>query len=133
MSEVTEVRIDLRDVEFPADIGESSYANNVLVTHTAWDFSLVFAHVDLLPTPCDQQPRYTNRAVSKVVLSPEIMKSLIQALQTNVEKYENMYGVELPGRRRKYASRFRSPRFTSSSESEKIDRGSLTRFQVLSV
>jgi hypothetical protein len=93
------VNIDLADIDIPQDGPETRYANNVFVTHTAWDFSLVFAHLDLMPSPGGEEvPRYANRLVAKIVISPALVKGLVRALKTNAEGYERQYGVELPER-----------------------------------
>ncbi len=67
------------------DIAQGLYANLVLINHTENEFVLDFAFL---------QPGNGRAKVrSRILSSPRHTKRLLLALQKNVERYEERYGV----------------------------------------
>jgi hypothetical protein len=80
---------------------KSIYANHVIVNHTPWDFALHFGSV---VTPL--QPKLNDSGeleiqVKKLLtinIPSTLIKGLINALQTSLDRYEKQYGkVKTPG------------------------------------
>lgn len=72
-------------VQIDDDIAQGVYSNLVLLNHTENEFVLDFAFL---------QPS-TGRAKvrTRVISSPRHTKRLLQALQKNLERFEERYGV----------------------------------------
>ena len=70
-------------VNFPPDLHGGVYSNNMVVTHTKEEFILDF----LMVVP----PAGT--VTSRVIVSPGHMKRILAALQENISKYENAFGI----------------------------------------
>jgi hypothetical protein len=75
-------------VQLDDDVSQGVYANLVLLNHTENEFVLDFAFI---------QPTNSRAKVrARVISSPRHTKRLLNALQKNVERYEERYGrVEL--------------------------------------
>ncbi len=84
------------------------YSNSVFVNHTPWDFALHFYHI-VPPVAARTVPPMAARhqssgeieikanKVAVVGLPVTLMRGLIQALQSNLERYEKQYGkIEIP-------------------------------------
>jgi hypothetical protein len=65
-------------------IGEGTYANLVLIAHTAAEFVLDFARV----TP--GVPK--TKVQSRIIMTPQHLKGFAKALQENIERYEARFG-----------------------------------------
>lgn len=75
-------------IELPANL-TPTYANAAMVSQTHSEIILDF--IQVMPN----DPR--ARIVSRVVLTPSNAKLLMQALQTNLERYEGKHGeITLP-------------------------------------
>lgn len=72
-------------IELPEDIAQGTYANLAVITHSSSEFVLDF--IRMLPGV----PK--AKVKSRVILSPEHAKRLLLALNDNVNRYENMFGV----------------------------------------
>ncbi|MBE7448535.1 MAG: DUF3467 domain-containing protein [Kofleriaceae bacterium] len=74
------------------DVAQGIYSNLVLINHTENEFVLDFAFLQ------PSSPR--ARVRSRVVSSPRHTKRLLRALQKNLERFEERFGVidagELP-------------------------------------
>lgn len=76
-------------LEITPEVASGEYANLALITHSSSDFVLDFARV----LPGMQKPAVRSR----VIMAPEHAKRLLQALQENVYKYEQMFGkIQIP-------------------------------------
>jgi len=75
-------------IQIDDDISQGVYANLVLLNHTENEFVLDFAFI---------QPSNSRAKVrARVVSSPRHTKRLLNALQKNLERYEERYGrIEL--------------------------------------
>ena len=73
-------------VEFTPETKRGVYANNMMVTHSREEFIMDF----IMITP----PWGT--VTSRVIVSPGHMKRILNALHTNVEKYEQKFGAVKP-------------------------------------
>ncbi len=76
-------------LELGSDVAKGTYANLAVITHSPSEFVLDFAAI--LPG--------TPKALvnSRIIMTPEHTKRLLQALTDNVAKYENQFGqIELP-------------------------------------
>ncbi len=76
------------------------YANGILVNHTPWDFAIHFSHV---VAPVIAQPNAAGqieikaKKVTVISIPATLVRGLISALQTNLERYEKTYGkIETP-------------------------------------
>src|ERR1700761_8862055 len=75
-------------VQVDDDVSQGVYANLVLLNHTENEFVLDFAFIQ----PSNGRAKVRARVIS----SPRHTKRLLNALQKNVERYEEKYGrVEL--------------------------------------
>jgi len=72
-------------VQIDEDIAQGTYCNLVLLNHTENEFLLDFAF--LQPTSGRAKVR------SRIISSPRHTKRLLQALQKNVERYEERFGT----------------------------------------
>ncbi len=71
-------------------VGEGTYANLVLIAHTAAEFVLDFARV----TP--GVPK--TKVQSRIIMTPQHLKGFAKALQENVERFEERFGeIKLQG------------------------------------
>lgn len=71
-------------------ISQGVYSNIVLINHSENEFVLDFAYL--------QPANPTARVRARVISSPRHTKRLLAALQKNVERYEERFGViELSG------------------------------------
>jgi len=76
------------NIEVPPDL-DATYANFVLITHTASEIIIDFARV--LPNT----PRAKVHA--RIITTPMHAKLLLRALSENLEKYEAQFGeIKLP-------------------------------------
>lgn len=70
-------------VNFPEKLQGGVYANNMLIAHTKEEFMMDF----IVVAPSN------GVVTSRVITSPGHMKRIINALQENVKKYEDKFGV----------------------------------------
>ncbi len=79
-------------VELPEDQGAGVYANLVMIAHSPSEFILDFAR---------QMPGLPKaRVVSRIIMTPQHAKLLLQALEANIKKYEERFGtIKVPGAR----------------------------------
>ncbi len=71
-------------IKLDDDIADGHYANLVLLNHSPAEFVLDFARI----VPGSPKARVQTR----VLLAPQHAKNLLNALQTNVKKYEETFG-----------------------------------------
>lgn len=72
-------------VQLDDDVAQGQYANLVLINHTDNEFVLDFAFLQ----PVGGRARVRARVIS----SPRHTKRLIAALQKNLDRYEERFGV----------------------------------------
>ena len=72
-------------VQIDDDIAQGVYSNLVLLNHTENEFVLDFAFIQ----PSNGRAKVRTRVIS----SPRHTKRLLQALQKNLERYEERFGV----------------------------------------
>lgn len=72
------------NIELKEDIATGKYSNLAIVTHSFSEFVVDF--INVMPN----MPKAP--VVSRIIVTPEHAKSLLRALESNVEKYESMYG-----------------------------------------
>ncbi|MGE0870228.1 MAG: DUF3467 domain-containing protein [Kofleriaceae bacterium] len=72
-------------VQIDEDIAQGVYSNLVLLNHTENEFVLDFAFIQ----PSNGRAKVRARVIS----SPRHTKRLLQALQKNVERYEERFGT----------------------------------------
>jgi hypothetical protein len=72
-------------IQLPPEVAQGAYVNLTLVNHTETEFVFDFVFVQPL------QPQATVRA--RIISSPKHAKRLLNALQDNVARYENRWGV----------------------------------------
>ncbi len=73
------------EIKIADKVPGADYANMLQVNHNQEEFHLIFANI--LPP--------TGKTVSKLVATPKHFKSMIKALNENLEKYEKKFG-EIP-------------------------------------
>lgn len=72
-------------VQIDDDVAQGVYSNLVLLNHTENEFVLDFAFLQ----PANGRAKVRTRVIS----SPRHTKRLLQALQKNLERYEEKFGV----------------------------------------
>ena len=72
-------------VQIDDDIAQGEYSNLVLLNHTENEFVLDFAFIQ----PSNGRAKVRARVIS----SPRHTKRLLQALQKNLERYEERFGT----------------------------------------
>jgi hypothetical protein len=73
------------NIELPETIAEGIYSNLVIISHSPSEFVLDF----VLVMPNVEQARVKSR----IILTPDHAKKLLDALQDNVKKFEHAHGV----------------------------------------
>tara|TARA_B100001250_G_C19699554_1_gene744133 strand:- start:269 stop:598 length:330 start_codon:yes stop_codon:yes gene_type:complete len=74
-----QIKIELED-----NIGQGEYVNFAIVTHSPAEFVMDFIRV---------LPGMTKSKVkSRLIMAPMHAKTLMQALQDNIQKFENKFG-----------------------------------------
>ncbi len=78
------------NIELTPEIAEGTYSNLAIIAHSSSEFVIDF--VRIMPgTP-------KANVKSRIILTPEHAKRLLQALQENVSKYESQFGaIKSPG------------------------------------
>ena len=76
-------------VTVPDTIKHGIYANFLVVSHTAHEFTLDFCQ--LLPT--GQPDKLNAEVVSRVKIAPTLVGKVITALNSNMTNYENKFGL----------------------------------------
>lgn len=72
------------DIELKAEIAQGIYSNLAIITHSSSEFVLDFVRMmPGLPKP---------EVKSRVILTPEHAKRLLETLKENVAKYEHAFG-----------------------------------------
>lgn len=72
-------------VQIDDDVSQGVYSNLVLLNHTENEFVLDFAFIQ----PSNGRAKVRSRVIS----SPRHTKRLLQALQKNLERYEERFGT----------------------------------------
>jgi len=72
-------------VQIDEDVAQGTYSNLVLLNHTENEFVLDFAFLQ----PANGRAKVRTRIIS----SPRHTKRLLQALQKNLERYEERFGT----------------------------------------
>ena len=72
-------------VQIDEDVSQGVYSNLVLLNHTENEFILDFAFIQ----PSNGRAKVRARVIS----SPRHTKRLLQALQKNIERYEERFGT----------------------------------------
>jgi hypothetical protein len=72
-------------VQIDDDVAQGVYSNLVLLNHTENEFVLDFAFIQ----PANGRAKVRTRIIS----SPRHTKRLLQALQKNLERYEERFGT----------------------------------------
>jgi hypothetical protein len=72
-------------VQIDEDVAQGVYSNLVLLNHTENEFVLDFAFIQ----PSNGRAKVRSRVIS----SPRHTKRLLQALQKNLERYEERFGT----------------------------------------
>ena len=71
-------------IELKEDIAQGVYSNLAIITHSSSEFILDFVRI---------MPGVPKAEVkSRIILTPEHAKRLLEALQDNVSKYESVHG-----------------------------------------
>ena len=72
-------------IEIPAEVAGGKYSNMAIISHSGTEFILDFAQVF---------PGRNNKACvcSRVIMTPEHAKRLMNALIDNINKYDSQFG-----------------------------------------
>ena len=77
-------------VELKPEVSKGNYSNLAIISHSHSEFVIDFATI----LPGLQKPEICSR----ILMTPEHAKRLLNALSDNIGKYENTFGrIELPG------------------------------------
>lgn len=71
-------------IELPEDIADGIYSNLAVITHSPSEFVCDF--IQMMPNVPKAKVR------SRVIMTPENAKRLLQALQDNIRKFEENFG-----------------------------------------
>ena len=72
-------------IDIKPDIAKGTYSNLAIITHSRSEFIVDFAtNLPGLPKP---------EIVSRLLMTPEHAKRLLNALQDNIIKYESQFGI----------------------------------------
>ncbi|MCQ2336973.1 MAG: DUF3467 domain-containing protein [Paludibacteraceae bacterium] len=87
------------NIELPQDVADGTYANLAIIAHSPSEVILDFARV---------MPNVPKAKVkSRIIMTPEHAKRLLNALQDNIAKYERQYGqIKFPERTISYPMGF---------------------------
>jgi len=78
------------NIKIPEDKVDGTYANFVVITHSHAEFILDFTRV----VPGTDKANVQSR----VIMAPQNAKALLQALQNNIQRYEQQHGeITSPG------------------------------------
>ena len=80
------------NIEIKEEVADGIYSNLAIVNHSPSEFVVDF--VQMMPG----MPK--GRVRSRIILSPQHMKRLVNALQENIQRYEEAYGSIDEGTRR---------------------------------
>ena len=72
-------------IQIDDDVAQGTYSNLVLINHTENEFVLDFAFIQ----PTNGRAKVRSRVIS----SPRHTKRLVQALQKNLDRYEERFGT----------------------------------------
>ena len=73
------------NIEISEETAEGQYANLAIITHSHAEFVVDF--VNVMPgTP-------KSKVKSRIILTPQHAKRLLNALADNINKFEDLYGV----------------------------------------
>lgn len=72
------------NIELPEEVAQGTYSNLAIITHSSSEF--VFDFVRMMPG----LPK--AKVQSRIVMTPEHAKRLLNALQDNLRKYEEHFG-----------------------------------------
>lgn len=72
-------------LELKSETAKGSYSNLAIITHSHSEFIIDFATI----LPGLPKPEVSNR----IIMTPEHAKRLFMALQDNIIKYENQFGL----------------------------------------
>jgi hypothetical protein len=73
------------NIEISEEVAEGQYANLAIITHSHAEFVVDF--VNVMPgTP-------KSRVKSRIILTPQHAKRLLNALADNINKFEDLHGV----------------------------------------
>ncbi len=72
-------------IELKEDVAQGIYSNLAIITHSSAEFVLDF--VRMVPGMPKAQ------VMSRIILTPEHAKRLMQALADNINKYESLHGI----------------------------------------
>lgn len=72
------------NIELPDNVAQGIYSNLAIITHSSSEFILDF--ISMLPG----MPK--AKVQSRIILTPEHAKRLLQALQDNLAKFEQQFG-----------------------------------------
>lgn len=72
-------------LDLKPEVARGAYSNLAIITHSRSEFIVDFATV----LPGLPKPEISNR----IIMTPEHAKRLLNALQDNIIKYENIYGI----------------------------------------
>ncbi|MCQ2350756.1 MAG: DUF3467 domain-containing protein [Paludibacteraceae bacterium] len=79
------------NIELPQDVADGVYANLAIIAHSPSEFILDFVRV------VPNAPK--AKVKSRIIMTPEHAKRLLNALQDNIGKYEQQYGqIKFPER-----------------------------------
>lgn len=86
------------DISVPGDLETGVYANFLAVWHSAHDFTLDFAVTGQAQEQGDGTVHVPTRVVARVKIPLTVAEDMLQALATNVTRFEEVAGrIRKPG------------------------------------
>ena len=72
------------NIEISEEVAEGQYANLAIITHSHAEFVVYFVNV----MPCTPK----SKVKSRIILTPQHAKRLLNALADNINKFEDLHG-----------------------------------------
>jgi hypothetical protein len=86
------------EIQVPGDLEVGEYANFLAVWHSPHDFTLDFAVTGQAQPNEDGNVSVPCRVVARIKIPPTVAEDMLQALATNVTRYEDVAGpIRKPG------------------------------------
>lgn len=86
------------EMQVPGDLEVGFYANFLAVWHSPHDFTMDFAVTGQPQLTGDGQVTVPCRVIARIKIPPTVAEDMLQALATNVTRYEEMAGpIRKPG------------------------------------
>jgi hypothetical protein len=74
---------------------EPKYSNYVQISHSPHEFTITFCYIDPAKISTGEAPTVNAEAFSRIIVTPSLLPNIIQAFETNLNKYNESIKKEL--------------------------------------